>query len=78
MKIKILSIKKRNILARWFSINHWRVEVLYKDKNYKFNVYAGTDNPSAFSLCRSIVGYFESKEKSGEKDIYKLIGKEII
>ena len=75
MKYKILNVKKRNVWVRWYSANHWRVEVLYKGKKYKFNVWAGIDNPTSDKLCHDIVSKLKEMEKVEEKDIYKLVGK---
>ncbi len=58
--ILIISIKHRPWYLH-FSINHWDVQVEYKNRIYNLVCWAGTDDPSPDHLRYSI------REKLGEK-----------
>ena len=59
MKIKILSIKKRNWLARSLYVKHWTVAFEYDGKTYKDHFWAGVDNPDVRYLTNDIRGYIQ-------------------
>lgn len=80
--IEILSVKKRNPIARIFSINEWKVRVRYRGKEKSLRVWANCRSPEASSAIYSIseklgMGY-ESVLKGetiivGEEKLYKVI-----
>ena len=70
MKYRIVEVKKRNLFARFLSINHWQV-IVQDEEGYRYRVNAwagvfGSKDPSYDSLLWSI------KEKIKQGKIKKL------
>jgi len=56
--IRILSIRKRNFLVRFLSINHWKVTISYNNRIREVNCWAGCYGlgPYLDSLIWSLFG----------------------
>ena len=70
--MKIISVKKRNWLARLFSVKHWKVVV--EDRNGKqiaVHAWAGVHEPRADNLLHYVKRAFEDGE-----DMEDIVGRE--
>ena len=52
--IKIISMKRRSWLARWWSIDHYSVVVHHDDHQRKFNAWASVDRPNLENLSYDV------------------------